>query len=186
MMKWFLILSLCFSAMACTKYAMRPSPEVTYQGNFLLYKGERFTGILEERFDAVETIRKTHYRNGLQDGVEEEISKNGQLVARREYSKGRKTGTHEGWYLDGKRRFHHEYKNDQNDGEVWEWYHSGQLALYARFEQGRLLGKKMWRESGQIYMNYVFTADKAVGLPGSKLCFQVRDGETTPAKQAAN
>ena len=175
--RWLLLTLTLFLALACTKHAQRPSPEVTFSGNHLLFKGERFTGILEERFDSVETTRKTHYKNGLQDGVEEESIPTGQVVARREYRQGAKTGTHEGWYPDGKRRFHHEYRNGQNDGEVWEWYNSGSLAMYALFKEGRLLGKKMWRESGQIYMNYVFTADKAVGLPGTKLCFQVRNGE---------
>lgn len=167
---------------ACTQHATRPSPDVTYEGNFVLYKGRRFTGVLEEHFEQVETVRKTLYRDGLQDGVEQEIFSNGQAAVRRQYSKGRKVGVHEGWFADGKRRFRHEYKDDQNDGEVWEWYNSGGLALYARFGNGRLLGKKMWRESGQIYMNYVFTKDHSVGLPGTKLCYQVRSGEGAEKK----
>ncbi len=173
-MKYFLIL-LFLASVACTKHATRPSPEVTFKGNDLLYKGQRFTGILEEHFPQIGTVRKTEYENGLQEGLEEEFAQSGQIVARRHHHAGKKVGIHEGWFLDGKRRFHHEFKNGQMDGEVWEWYSSGAVSMFAKFENGKLLGKKMWRESGQIYMNYVFTEQGAFGVPGTSLCYQVRD-----------
>jgi hypothetical protein len=158
----------------CTKRALRPSADVTFSGNYLLYKGEKFTGILTENFDATETTRETHYENGLENGEQIEYLKGGQLLARRYYRDGHKDGIHEGWYRDGHRRFHYEYKNAKSDGEFWEWYDSGKVSLYAFFKDGELLGKKMWRESGQIYMNYVFNAQGARGLPGSRLCQQLR------------
>jgi antitoxin component YwqK of YwqJK toxin-antitoxin module len=169
-----LLFILILGLAACTKTAHRPSSDVTYQGNYLLYKGDRFTGILEEKFEQVETVRKSRFKDGLQDGIEEEFFKTGQLVARREYTNGVKNGIHEGWFNDGKKRFHHEFKNNQSHGEFWEWHNSGALAMYARFKDGQLLGKKMWRESGQIYMNYVFPNNQAIGIPGAKLCYQVR------------
>lgn len=173
-MKWFLPLVLV-SILGCSEqHATRPSPDVTFHGDYLLYRGRRFTGILEEKFDQVETVRKTHYRGGLSEGIQEEFFKNGQIVARREYNRGQKVGIHRGWYPDGTRRFHYEFSDGQYDGESWEWYGSGNLAMYARFVKGHLLGKKLWRETGQIYMNYVFPENKAVGLPGSHLCYQVR------------
>lgn len=179
----------CLGLVACTRHATRPSADVTFRGNYLLYRGSKFTGILEERFEQVGTVRYTHYRDGLIDGTEEERFPNGRVASRREYSRGQKVGAHEGWYASGKRRFHHEFTRGEPDGEAWEWYESGGVSLYARFETGRLLGKKMWRENGQIYMNYVFPrAQAAAGVPGAKLCYQVR-GETpgatpTPAAPA--
>jgi hypothetical protein len=161
---------------ACTpQHATRPSRDVTFEGNYLLYKGERFTGILEERFDQVGTSRRSHYRAGLLDGLEEEFFDNGQRATSREYSAGLRVGVHQGWFADGHRRFYYEYQNGQNHGEAWEWYDSGALSMYGRFENGRLLGKKMWRETGQIYMNYVFSKRGTFGLPGTKLCYQVRN-----------
>jgi antitoxin component YwqK of YwqJK toxin-antitoxin module len=172
-----LTLAVLLLIMGCSPtIAKRPSPEVTYQGDRLLYKGKRFSGILEERFEAVGTVRRTAYRKGLPDGIEEELfDSTGKLAARREFSRGKKVGVHEGWFHDGSRRFRHEFKDGQPDGEVWEWYNSGGLATYAKFSEGKLLGKKIWRESGQIYMNYVFTKDREVGVPGAKLCYQVRN-----------
>lgn len=157
----------------------RPHRSITFQGNYLLHEGRRFNGILEERFDAAETIRKTTYRNGLADGPEEEFHVSGIPLAHREFSEGKKTGIHEGWFVNGKRRFHYEYQDGKPHGEYWEWYRSGALSLFARFEHGRLLGKKMWRESGQIYANYVFLPDRAVGVPGTQLCYQVRKDAKT-------
>jgi antitoxin component YwqK of YwqJK toxin-antitoxin module len=169
----FALLLLC----GCTKVARRPSPEITYKNGLVLYKGSLFTGVLEERFENIETVRRTHYRAGAPDGEETETYKDGTVVARRHFTNGRKSGVHEGWFLDGKRRFHHEFKEGRNDGEVFEWYDSGALSMYARFKDGVLLGKKMWRETGQIYMNYVFPNGKAAGVPGTKLCYQVRNRE---------
>jgi hypothetical protein len=186
-MKRFLLAAFILSV-SCTQHAKRPSPEVTFKNRLLLYKEEPFSGILEERFEQVATTRKTRYYEGLRQGTEEEFFDNGQIASRREYAKGKKVGSHEGWFSDGKRRFHHEFANGRSHGEVWEWYNSGALATYARFDKGRLLGKKVWRESGQIYMNYVFPENRSVGVPGTKLCYQVRDKKTssqmTPKKEA--
>lgn len=158
----------------CTPFAIRPSEEVTFHGDYLLYRGKRFTGTLVEKFAHVGTTRYGHYQSGLQSGIEEEFFWNGQIASRRSYSQGKKEGIHEGWFSNGNRRFHHEFQNNHPTGEAWEWYSSGTLALFARFEAGRLVGKKMWRETGQIYMNYVFPQNRAVGVPGSKLCYQIR------------
>lgn len=173
-------LALMFFLGACTKEAVRPSPEVTYSGSYLLFKGEKFTGLLKEEFQQVGTVRKTRYSGGLPDGAEEEFYANGKMASRRLYREGIKVGVHEGWFPDGRRRFHQEFSEDGKlDGEIWEWYSSGAPALFAKYEKGRMLGKKMWREDGQIYMNYVFPAGKSAGLPGAKLCYQVRGGRYT-------
>jgi antitoxin component YwqK of YwqJK toxin-antitoxin module len=157
------------------KTIQRPNPDIGFQGNYLLHKNKKFTGIVEMHLEGVNIIRKTPYRNGLIQGVEREYYSNGQLAAEREYHQGAKVGVHRSWFEDGKRRSHVEYANNQYHGETWEWHHSGALATYARFEKDRCLGKKMWRADGAIYMNYVFPGGRPIGLPGAKLCYQVRD-----------
>lgn len=163
---------------ACTKVAYRPSPEVTWHNAHLLYKGKLFDGLLIEKFEHVGTQRETVYRKGLAHGAEREYTiRDRKLVALRNYRQGRRHRVHEGWFLDGKRRFHYEY-NDQgeNHGEFWEWHQSGHPSLFARFENGRALGRKVWRPDGKIYMNWVFDEEgRGVGVPGSKLCFQLRE-----------
>lgn len=160
------------------RHISRPSPDITFQGDRLIYGGKRFSGVVELRIPEVQVVRYTHYRDGQPHGREEETFADGRVVARREFSRGRKVGVHEGWYPSGHRRFHYEYTDDQYDGESWEWYDSGALSLYALFEAGRLVGKKQWRADGTIFQNYVFPQGKAVGLPGAKLCFQVRKPKT--------
>jgi hypothetical protein len=167
---------LLFGLIGCEKHIKRPSADITFADSALLYCGKLFSGVVETELQGVNVIRKTPYRNGLMNGMEEEFYENGQIAARREYSEDKKVGIHETWYSDGKRRAHYEYSNNQYDGEVWEWYNSGALAIYARFEKGRSLGKKFWREDGKIYMNYVFPKGRPIGLPGTHLCFQVRSG----------
>jgi len=152
----------------------RPDPEIAFRGPRLTYRDSLYSGFVDEHFAPTDTRRETVYRNGLPDGPQTEYTKSGARLAVRHFSQGKKVGIHEGWFEDGRRRFHYEYRAGRPDGEHWEWYRSGALSLYARFKDGRLVGKKMWREDGKIYLNYVFLPDRAVGTPGTKLCYQVR------------
>ncbi|MBX3021371.1 MAG: hypothetical protein KF799_06795 [Bdellovibrionales bacterium] len=162
---------------ACTQTITRPSQDISFSGDRLLYKGQAFSGVVQESFTAAEITRRTHYKNGLPNGSEEEFFRDGQLATHREYTDGIKTGVHKGWFASGQRRFHYEYIAGKFHGEVWEWYASGKLSQYMRFEEGQALGKKMWRENGQIYTNLVFPKGHLQGLPGTKLCYQTRDGK---------
>jgi antitoxin component YwqK of YwqJK toxin-antitoxin module len=168
---------LALLATGCTARTIeRPGPGISYEEVRLHYRGEIYTGIVRERFAATGTVRDTHYRNGRPDGEQREwVPATGRQVARLEYTAGEKTGVHEGWFLDGKRRFHYEYDaGGKPHGEFWEWHQNGRPSLFARFEHGRLLGKKVWRADGQIYLNQAFAPAKAFGLPGTQLCLQLR------------
>lgn len=173
----FALLGLLFAVCACTKIIHRPSPEVTWDKGRLLYKGQLFDGVVLEDFENVGTYRKTEYRKGLEHGSQEEIFRDtGRKVAHREFTWGRNTGAHEGWFLDGRRRFHYEYNDEgESHGDHWEWYQNGTPSSLVRFEHNKVLGRKKWRDDGKVYMNYVFNDERAIGTPGTKLCFQVRN-----------
>jgi antitoxin component YwqK of YwqJK toxin-antitoxin module len=168
-----LLFTLCVSS-GCQKRIQLTSSEISYDGTLLLYQGKRFSGVVETELDAVRVKRQTPYRRGIIHGTEEEFYDNGQMAAQRVYLHGKKVGTHQGWFRDGKRRFSYEYANDTYHGEYWEWYNSGALSTYAYYQGGNPIGRKVWRADGSIYMNYVFPGGRAVGLPGTKLCRQVR------------
>ncbi|MCC2680137.1 MAG: hypothetical protein K0R29_2713 [Pseudobdellovibrio sp.] len=170
-MRWLLLLIL-FSS--CTKVIQRPSEDITYKGDRLLYKGQPFSGIVKEVFALAEVTRETEYKNGIKDGVQKEIYANGKTASVGTFKNENKDGTFEGWYPSGKRRFHYEYKNGQYHGESWEWYESGPVYLFAKFSEGKAIGKKVWREDGKIFLNHVFPGQNVFGLPGAKLCYQVR------------
>lgn len=158
--------------------AQSDDPALAYLGEHLLYHGRLFTGVLTTHIAAADVVRRTPYHNGLIDGVEEELYANGSLAARREYRAGKKVGVHRGWFPDGQRSYRYEYKNNQFHGDYWEWHASGALYSYARYDEGRPVGRKVWREDGTIYMNYVFADGAAYGMPGAKLCRQVRADES--------
>lgn len=169
-----LLLSLSFS-LSLTKRIHRPQPDISFKGEQLLYKGAAYTGIVVEQFPMAETQRESAYKNGLLHGLQEDFNtRNGQKLASRKYRAGEKVGIHRSWFEDGKRRSHHEYRDGHLEGESWEWHHSGHPSLFTKFENGKMLGKKMWREDGKIYMNYVFTENGVYGVPGTRLCFQIR------------
>lgn len=170
----FLLSFILVSSCGAPPVVKENDPSLARYGEFLLYRGEKFNGILETRLDAVQVLRRTPYRNGLAHGTEIETYQTGQEAASREYSNGKKEGLHLGYYEDGKRRFSYSYRNDEFDGDFWEWYPSGALYIYAKFEKGQAFGRKVWREDGQIYINAVYFNGQMYGLPGSKLCRQVR------------
>lgn len=172
-----LILTLAFAG-ACAAEVQSDEARLAYLGEHLVHDGRLFNGVLITRIPAADVVRRTPYRNGLIDGVEEERYANGSLAALREYRAGRKTGVHRGWFPDGRRSYRYEYSENQFHGDYWEWHASGALYTYARYDQGRPIGRKVWREDGTIYMNYVFAAGAAYGLPGAKLCRQVRADES--------
>lgn len=174
-----------FLTCGCTKKITRPSSGITFHNGDLLYQGKLFSGIVVENFEHVGTRRETEYKAGLPHGIQNEyFTHNQKLASRREYRFGRNSGTHEGWFVGGERRFHYEYNNQgESEGDFWEWYSTGHPSLFARFKSGQLLGKKMWREDGKIYMNYVFANGQAVGTPGTKLCYQERSPTPKNLKQ---
>src|SRR5690242_18212278 len=108
----FLLSALLLSACS-EKIVQRPSSELSFKGERLLYKQKPFTGIVEEIYEAAETKRRSHYKNGLRDGLEEEFLNSGVRVSERHFEKGRKVGVHLGWFADGKRRFHHEFSKGE-------------------------------------------------------------------------
>jgi antitoxin component YwqK of YwqJK toxin-antitoxin module len=172
----FLLLLACAGCTA--KKIERPSKEITFKNGKLLYRGGEFSGVVIERFPEVGTVRETHYRRGWAHGEQTEFTAEGhRVVARREFSYGHNSGVHEGWFPQGERRFHYEFDGEgKSHGDQWEWHASGHPSLFARFDHGRMIGKKMWREDGKIYMNWVFnTGGEAYGTPGTKLCFQLRN-----------
>ncbi|TGK37436.1 hypothetical protein EHQ12_06830 [Leptospira gomenensis] len=179
-----IVLFFLFISNGCQNGTVVPhtDPGLTRSGEFLFHHGKKFDGVLETKLDAIQVVRKTSYREGLPDGIEKEMYQNRILSSERNFTRGKKTGIHRGWYPDGKRRFQYSYQNGELHGDVWEWHSSGSLITYAKYWNGQLLGKKVWRPDGQIYANFVMQSGRPMGLPGSKLCWQVRSDENEKTK----
>ncbi len=173
----FVIALAASAASGCAAEVQSDDPELAYLGEHLVHRGRLFSGVLVTRIPAADVVRRTPFRNGLAEGVESERYGNGSLAALREFRAGRKTGVHRGWFPNGRRSFRYEYSENQFHGDYWEWRSSGGLYSYARYNNGQPIGRKVWREDGAIYMNYVFAEGAAYGLPGAKLCRQVRANE---------
>lgn len=148
-------------------------PRISRDNEILLFQGKPFDGILVTHLGGTEMTRLTPYLNGLPNGVEKEYYPDQQLSAEREYKDGKKVGMHKGFYGDGQRRFKASYKDGEYDGAVWEWNPSGSLYSYTLYNRGHVIGKKLWRSNGQIYVNFVMKGNRAIGLTGTKLCYQV-------------
>jgi antitoxin component YwqK of YwqJK toxin-antitoxin module len=173
-----ILIAACGLMLTRTRRITRPDAHISFVNGQLFYRGFVYSGIVEERYQQIGTIRETRFQNGFPNGIQiEYLESSGQKLAKREFVNGENSGIHEGWFENGGRRFHYEYANANPNGDFWEWHRSGHPSLFARFENGRLIGKKMWREDGKIYMNFVFPEGRPVGVPGVKLCYQVRESQ---------
>ncbi len=167
----------------CSKLEVTATDQnLSYEGVFLVYKKEKFTGLLVTEFEVNGVLRKTPYVNGILEGKEEEIFPNGQIASERFYKEGRRVGVHRGWFENGQIRFQYEYEDGLMHGSLWEWNPKGELYSYAKMNKGEEVGRKVWREDGQIYANYVFRNGRTIGLPGAKLCRQVKGDENGNTK----
>jgi len=154
-----------------------PNFTLGYEG-VVSYKGKIFSGFQIASYPNG-LKRKIEIKNGLQDGRTFDIYPNGVLASEYFYKEGKKVGIHRGWYESGHPRFYYEYNSaGENHGDHWEWQDNGHVYRISKFENGRLIGEKIWRKDGQIYSNYIYTPEKLYGVKGSKLCLTVKGDDT--------
>lgn len=149
------------------------SPGFEIRRGVMFYQGQPFQGIM--RTELPGGWRETPYVDGMIHGVEHDYYDSGRMASERPHEENQRVGVHRGWWPSGKMRFYYEYLDGQYHGEIFTWHENGQLYGYARYDHGRLVGRKTWRENGQIYANYVQIDNKALlGLIGADLCNGVR------------
>ncbi|WCL49970.1 toxin-antitoxin system YwqK family antitoxin [Leptospira sp. GIMC2001] len=172
-----IIVGMFFSLQSCNKDTLDTnSPELSYKAGQLLKSSEPFTGILKQYIPANGETSLTEYDNGWEHGKSITRSIDGQVVAIRYYNNGNKEGIHETFYLDGTKKTRSEFKEGRYINERWEWHQNGNPYIYEKFDdRGNTQVSKIWRESGQIYMNFVNSEGKNVGLPSSKVCDPIND-----------
>lgn len=140
------------------------------------FNGERANGILFFLGANGDTILRTSYRNGKEDGESKSWHENGAVNETRRYVDGRKEGTHYGWYSNGVPRFIYHFEKDVYEGEYTEWYPNGQLFRLQHFKAGHEDGRQqVWFEGGQIKSNYIIKNNKRYGLYGTQNCVNVAD-----------
>ncbi|MBE7437251.1 MAG: hypothetical protein HS115_02260 [Spirochaetales bacterium] len=140
-------------------------------GGRLMYRGQPFRGILIEEISDLQEVHRTPYVEGVEHGEATIFTRTGIKLASREYVAGIKHGKHQTWFPDGKRRSYAEFDRGNYSGESWAWYSNGNPGEFTLYDnQGRPLAAKKWRETGQIYFNFVFSKNVSIGMPGSKLC----------------
>lgn len=148
-------------------------PNLKFEKGKLFLKEKLFTGKLISQYENGKLRSETKYLNGEKEGIEKSWYENGNLVFERNYKQGKKEGIHLGWHESGEIRFLLQFKEDKFDKENFTWYPNGILESFMKYENGNLLGHKIWRNDGKIYMNYVMNGEEKIGLSGSKLCRKV-------------
>ncbi len=178
-MKAFSIILIAFNFYCSSPSYPENDPNFSYGlESILSYKGEIYTGFQVTSYPNG-VARTSEFKNGLQDGRTFDVHKNGQLMSEYFYSKGKKIGIHKGWYESGNPRFWYEYNDrGENNGTHWEWQEDGKVYSISKYDNGNLIGQKVWRKDGLVYANTIYTTEKVYGVQGSKLCLTVKGDES--------
>ncbi|MCE9598575.1 MAG: hypothetical protein K8S54_11455 [Spirochaetia bacterium] len=151
-------------------------PQLSMAAGRLLFQGKPFTGTLRSVVPALGEVELTQYHDGVEHGESTVHTLAGALIASREYRNGAKHGVHRVWFPNGNLRLYQRFNNGQNVGQSWLWFEDKRPAEFKMFgKNGQILAAKMWRPTGQIYLNYVFEDGGSIGMPGSKVCDPVGD-----------
>ena len=157
-------------------YVLATDSLFTNKQDTVLYKGEKFSGILYQLYQADDTMFIIPFLNGLQQGIAKKWYPQKQLAEEREYSKGKKAGIHKGWWENGKQKFMFDVSDDEYTGEFKEWNRDGFLVKIFNYKNGQEEGSQQWYyDNGKIKSNYVIIAGRRYGLLGTKNCVNVSD-----------
>jgi len=174
-MRWVLLITLFTIACGAREIDSKDARLSSATGR-LTYEGKPFTGVLVSR--NVDAVERKSYREGIEDGMYTLHATHGVLLEERLMRNGIKHGMHRKWHENGKPFVTQEFDNGKNVGEFVVTLADGKPSEYKRFtSEGQILVHKLWRASGQIYINQSFDVDSqpnGAGLPGSKLCNSVK------------
>lgn len=167
-----LALLLSFGAAACGSPVVESNdPRLSQSGPGVFLNGVPFTGKIRTEIPAADEVHFTSYKNGLEDGTSTVETSSGKLLASRAYRMGIKHGIHRTWYASGVQKSYAKFQFGRYTGQVWQWHDNNVPAQFDLYnERGEIQASKVWRRTGQIYMNHTFQNGAAIGMPGSKVC----------------
>lgn len=115
---------------------------------------------------------------GARASVEKRVSRHPdrKLATEEFYRDGRKVGVHRSWYPDGRLRSETEFEAPNRARRYRTWFANGRLSKQIIFKDGLEAETKIYRETGQIYLNRVVRDGRVYGLPGGKACARVQEG----------
>jgi protein SCO1 len=108
--------------------------------------------------------------NGQKHGIEVVFDADKKLLSRTTFSFDERNGTHETWYGTGVRKSFAVFEKGVQVGSEWQWHANAQPFRLAQYENGKEIKVKMWRETGEIYANYVIDGERLLGLAGGQKC----------------
>ena len=148
--------------------------ELSRRRGFLFYRGDLFTGLVEQ-FDFDDVLRtRNQYAKGHRHGDCKRWYSDGAIESVREYRENRKHGQHSGWFESGQKKFLMHFDRGSYVGERKEWYASGRPFSIFQYEEGKELGlQRVWGPNGKLRSNYVVKNGRRYGLIGAKPCVSV-------------
>ena len=113
-------------------------------------------------------ISKSHYNNGVLNGVEEKYDENGNLICILSYTNGRLNGMFKRYYTNGQLWDETPYANGKKNGVTKEYDADGNLKRDESYSDDKMNGvKKDYYKSGAIKDETTFTSGIANGLAKS-------------------
>jgi antitoxin component YwqK of YwqJK toxin-antitoxin module len=172
----YLFLFLLYYFLAPSKI-YRLNPGITWNGGVYLYYGVPYSGVLWEGFPEDNSFREMNLKNGIHEGTVIDYYRTGGIALEKYFLNNLHEGTHKKYFQNGNLAFVGEFSQGEPIGVHKEFYISGQPYDFKVYQNGELLSHKIWRKTGQIWVNYIYTPNRTYGLKGAKLCRKV-SGDT--------
>lgn len=140
--------------------------------------GKPFTGVGLEHYPNRQIARRVAFKNGLKEGETRSYSDMGKLMSIGRFHAGLRNGLQETWFIEGPKQQEERYVNGVLDGIQTKWHLNGHVFRQENFKDGKLLSKKIFYFTEEVFSNYVNRNGRKYGIDSGELCFEpVRDGK---------
>lgn len=140
--------------------------------------GKPFTGAGVEYYPNRQLARRVEFKNGLKEGESRSYSDLGKLTAIGRFHEGLRDGLQEVWFIEGPKQQEERYVNGILEGIQTKWHLSGNIFRQENFKKGKLLSRKVFYPTKEVFSNYVNKDGRKYGIDSGELCFEVeRNGK---------
>ena len=147
-----------------------------FTNGILSYKGQLFTGTVEEKYAGGMVRSEAKFSDGKENGLTKTFYEDGEKETERFYSNGDKDSVGKGWWPGGIKKFEYHYSKGNYNGAFTEWYISGKMNQQIMYANGKELSGKGWRENGTPYLNFTWRGNRRYGLVNPNMCYGISNG----------
>lgn len=163
---------------AMLEEAFAPQGKLVEIDGTIRLSGKPYTGVGVEYYPNRQLARRVEFKNGLKEGETRSYSDMGKLTEVGRFHKGLRNGLQEMWFIEGPKQQEERYVNGVLEGIQTKWHLSGRIFRRENFKKGKLISRKVFYPTEEVFSNYVNKDGRKYGIDSGELCFETeRNGK---------